>query len=56
LRKQKDYFGFDTKTKAFNEDTLILDFNSKVQDKRRKTSFIMGMFDIDDFKAINDKL
>lgn len=56
LAETEILFKLDKKTGAFNEETLVLDFDSKINDKRRKTPFIMWMFDIDDFKAVNDKL
>lgn len=56
LEETEHLLRIDKKTWAFNEDALISDFTSKIKDKRRKTSFIMWMFDIDNFKAINDKL
>lgn len=55
LAETEALFKIDKKTKAFNEETFLIDFESILFDKRKKTSFVVGMFDVDNFKALNDK-
>ncbi len=55
LAETEALFKLDKKTKAFNEETFLKDFESMVYDKRKKTSFVVALFDVDNFKALNDK-
>lgn len=45
----------DKLTGAFNMDALEADFKKIINNKRRKQTYIKAMFDIDNFKSINDK-
>ncbi len=56
LENTKKLLKMDVLTWIYNKRAFIEDIDKKIFDKRRKLPFIVSMFDIDNFKSINDKL